>query len=82
MLQVFNKNEHFNEFKLKPLSLAATYSNFDCGSPEYNDYLFYDASRSMNDHIALTWLLIEKASNKVAAYMSLARDTPSMASRA
>jgi hypothetical protein len=28
----------------------------------------------MNDHIALTWLLVERSSGKIAAYMSLIMD--------
>jgi hypothetical protein len=42
--------------------------------PEYNDYLFNDALRSMDDHIALTWLLTERSTRKIAAYMSLIMD--------
>ena len=44
------------------------------GIHEYNDYLFRDALRSLNDHIAFTWLLTERATGKTAAYMSLIMD--------
>jgi GNAT superfamily N-acetyltransferase len=73
-VQEFGKSRRFNEFILEPLSLAKTYSNFDCGMPEYNDYLFRDALRSLDDHIAFTWLLIERSTGKTAAYMSLIMD--------
>ncbi|MCL2187075.1 MAG: hypothetical protein FWB86_14685 [Treponema sp.] len=48
--------------------------DFNCGISEYNDYLFKDAGRSLNDHIALTWLFTERSTEKVAAYMSLIMD--------
>ena len=73
-VQEFDRAGRFNEFILEPLSPAKTYSNFDCGMPEYNDYLFRDALRSLNDHIAFTWLLTERATGKIAAYMSLIMD--------
>ena len=47
---------------------------FDCGVMEYNDYLCKDAEHVMNDHIALTWLIIERSTGKIAAYMSLIMD--------
>jgi len=49
--------------------------DFNCGIPEYNDYLFQDAARSSNDHIALTWLFTERLTNNAAAYMSLIMDS-------
>ena len=53
---------------------STAFSDFDCGIAEYNDYLFNDALRSMNDHIAFTLLLNERATGKIAAYMSLIMD--------
>ena len=73
-VQEFGKSGRFNEFILEPLSPAKTYRNFDCGISEYNDYLFRDALRSLNDHVAFTWLLTERATGKIAAYMSLIMD--------
>jgi len=61
-------------FCFKLLTVTTGFCAFDCGIPEYNDYLTNDAIRSMNDHIALTWLLTERASGKIAAYMSLIMD--------
>jgi len=48
--------------------------DFKCSIVEYNYYLHNDAQRSINDHIAFTWLLTEKTSDKIAAYMSLIMD--------
>jgi hypothetical protein len=74
MRQEFIKSGRFNEYKLEPLTSTTVYGGFDCGMPEYNDYLFQDALRSLNDHIALTWLLTERSTGKIAAYMSLIMD--------
>ncbi|MDR0290711.1 MAG: hypothetical protein LBI06_07235, partial [Treponema sp.] len=56
------------------LTSTTAYGDFNCGMPEYNDYLFRDALRSMDDHIALTWILTERSTGKTAAYMSLIMD--------
>jgi hypothetical protein len=74
MRQEFKKSGRFNEYKLKPLTPTTVCGDFDCGMPEYNDYLFSDALRSMDDHITLTWLLTERSTGKTAAYMSLIMD--------
>jgi ribosomal protein S18 acetylase RimI-like enzyme len=47
---------------------------FSCRIEEYNEYLYKDALRSQNDHIALTWLLRERVTGAIAAYMSLIAD--------
>jgi hypothetical protein len=74
MRQEFDKNGRSNEYKLKLLTSATVCGGFDCGMPEYNDYLFSDALPSMDDHIALTWLLTERSTGKIVAYMSLIMD--------
>jgi ribosomal protein S18 acetylase RimI-like enzyme len=61
-------------FHLRPLIPQQDYSGFQCPVSEYNDYLANDALRSMYDHIALTWLLTERSTGKIAAYMSLIMD--------
>jgi hypothetical protein len=61
-------------FYFQSLTSATVSGSFDCGIHEYNDYLFRDALRSLNDHIAFTWLLTERATGKTAAYMSLIMD--------
>ena len=47
---------------------------FGCLIHEYNDYLIHDATRSLQDHIAKTWLLSEQKTGEIAAYMSLIMD--------
>jgi GNAT superfamily N-acetyltransferase len=49
-------------------------SGFSCLIEEYSEYLYNDALHSQNDHIACTWLLRERATGKIAAYMSLIMD--------
>jgi hypothetical protein len=66
-----NANDYFY---FQSLTSSIVCDNFDCGISEYNDYIVNDALRSMNDHIALTWLLTERTTGKIAAYMSLIMD--------
>ncbi|MDR2965959.1 MAG: hypothetical protein LBU88_09305 [Treponema sp.] len=73
--QEFEKSGRFNEFKLNLLSASINLGNFDCGITEYNEYLVKDSLCSMNDHIALTWLLTERSTEKIVAYMSLIMDS-------
>jgi len=61
-------------FDIQPFTAITVCKDFNCGLPEYNDYLFRDALRSLYDHVAFTWLLTELATGKTAAYMSLIMD--------
>jgi len=61
-------------FTIEILNSDIPVNHFDCHINEYNDYLVKEALRSQNDHIALTWLLREKTSRGVVAYMSLIAD--------
>jgi hypothetical protein len=61
-------------FYLEQLTQDRTLKEFSCSIAEYNDYLKNDALRSQNDHIALTWLLTERTTEKIVAYMSLIMD--------
>jgi hypothetical protein len=74
MRQDFRKNSRPAEFMIEPLTLAKSCKGFDCSIAEYNDYLLNDALSSMDDHIALTWLLTERSTGRIAAYMSLIMD--------
>ena len=66
-----NGNSIFYFEQLSPNTLL---DSFSCSVNEYNDYLFEDALRSQNDHIAVTWLLRERITDTIAAYMSLIAD--------
>ncbi|GHV40312.1 N-acetyltransferase [Spirochaetia bacterium] len=61
-------------FRLEKLSPAAVLTDFSCPIEEYNEYLIQDALRSQNDHVALTWLLRERSSKGIVAYMSIIND--------
>ena len=61
-------------FYIEQLSSETLLDGFSCLITEYNNYLFEDALRSQNDHIALTWLLKDRVSGEIIAYMSLIAD--------
>jgi ribosomal protein S18 acetylase RimI-like enzyme len=63
-----------NHFYLEQLFKTVHVADFSCSIGEYNDYLLEDAFRSHNDHVALTWLLRERSTGTIAAYMSLIAD--------
>jgi GNAT superfamily N-acetyltransferase len=70
----FGKKEIIRLFRLEPLTPSIILSQFSCPVDEYNEYLCKDALRSQNDHIARTWLLRERTTGKIIAYMSLIMD--------
>ena len=72
-IEIVPKNAN-DYFYFQSLASSTGYDNFNCGISEYNDYLVNDAQRSMSDHVALTWLLTERSTDKIAAYMSLIMD--------
>jgi len=61
-------------FSLEQLTGKIRLDSFYCQIEEYNEYLFHEAVRAQNDQMALTWLLRERASGDIAAYMSLIAD--------
>ena len=61
-------------FVLEQLNKKSHLNSFQCQIDEYNAYLLDEAMRSQNDQMALTWLLCERSSGNIAAYMSLIAD--------
>jgi ribosomal protein S18 acetylase RimI-like enzyme len=61
-------------FSLEQLTQETRLDSFSCPIEEYNEYLFQEALRSQNDQMALTWLLFERSTGAIAAYMSLIAD--------
>ena len=61
-------------FFLEQLTGKIRRDSFSCRIEEYNEYLFREAARAQNDQMALTWLLRERSSGAIAAYMSLIAD--------
>jgi len=70
----FGKKEHSVAFNLERLTASIPLKSFCCDIEEYNEYLYTDALRSRNDHIALTWILRERKTGAIASYMSLIAD--------
>ena len=61
-------------FSLEQLDEKIQLESFSCQIEEYNDYLFQEAKKSQKDQMALTWLLRERSTGAIAAYMSLIAD--------
>ena len=61
-------------FSLEQLGENTRLDSFSCQIEEYNAYLFHEAVRSQADRMALTWLLCERSTKSIAAYMSLIAD--------
>ena len=61
-------------FYLEQLTNETLLSDFSCSVAEYNNYLVEDSLRSQTDHVALTWLLRERATGTITAYMSVIAD--------
>lgn len=61
-------------FSLEQLSVRTRLDSFHCEINEYNDYLFNESIRSQKDQMALTWLMRERSTGAIAAYMSLIAD--------
>ena len=61
-------------FSLEQLNGKIKPDSFHCQIDEYNNYLFNEAVRSQKDQMALTWLLRERSTGAIAAYMSLIAD--------
>ncbi|MDR1468339.1 MAG: hypothetical protein LBT00_03495 [Spirochaetaceae bacterium] len=64
--------DRYFEFAL--LAPDSPVSRFDYSIGEYNEYLTREAQRSQSDHIALTWLVRDKADGGIAGYMALVAD--------
>jgi len=55
-------------FKLEQLSSEMFLNGFFCSVAEYNDYLIYNALRSRQDNIVLTWVLRKRGTDDIAIY--------------
>jgi hypothetical protein len=61
-------------FSSDRLVTSAGLESFACSIPEYNEWLRRDALRSQEDLIATTYLLRERSTGAIAAYMALVAD--------
>ncbi|MHC6202592.1 N-acetyltransferase [Breznakiellaceae bacterium SP9] len=71
---VISKDNGETYFALERLSAGAPLGAFECCISEYTDYLREDALHAQVDHVAQTWLLRERESHGISAYMSLIAD--------
>ncbi|GHU60954.1 hypothetical protein FACS189445_2050 [Spirochaetia bacterium] len=61
----FSKTTGSKAFKLEQLVSSTLSGGFSCPAEEYNDYLYNGALESRTDHVALTWLLRERATGNI-----------------
>jgi hypothetical protein len=61
-------------FSTDRLVTSVGLESFACSIPEYNEWLVRDALRSQDDLIAATYLLRERNTGAIAAYMALVSD--------
>jgi ribosomal protein S18 acetylase RimI-like enzyme len=61
-------------FLLERLSSVDKLETFECSILEYSEYLIKEALKAQNEFVALTWVLHERESGSLAAYMSLIND--------
>jgi hypothetical protein len=61
-------------FRFERLAVNAPIGDFECRIGEYTDYLREEAIHAQADHVAQTWLLRERESGGIAAYMSIIAD--------
>jgi hypothetical protein len=71
---ILSHQEFKKLFTLDRLSSVADLVGFICPIAEYNEWLKQDALRSQNDLIAATYLLLERGTGAIAAYMLLVAD--------
>jgi len=71
---VINSENAKKYFYLESLSEKSNLKSFSCILKEYTEYLFNESIRSMNDHVAKTWLLYDMQTGEISAYMSLIMD--------
>jgi len=63
-----------NRFSLKRLSVPSGIESFCCKIDEYNQFLKTDSKSYEDLHISNTWLLVEKTTKSIVAYMSIISD--------
>ena len=63
-----------NRFSFEKLSVSSERESFCCKIDEYNQFLKTDSISYEDLHILNTWLLIEKTTKNIVAYMSVISD--------
>lgn len=66
----------FNDFFfLEKISASHNLKSFDCSTKEYNDFLKNDAILYQNKNVSFIYVLGEKKTGSILAYMSLGADS-------
>jgi hypothetical protein len=73
-MEALSRKDFENFFTVHRLVSDANLDTFCCEIAEYNAYLMKESLKFQNDMIAVTYLLHEKKSGNIAAYMSLIAD--------
>lgn len=63
-----------SQFRLERLSASSEIGSFYCCIEEYTQFLKEDSISYEDMHISNTWLLVEKSTKNVVAYMSIISD--------
>jgi hypothetical protein len=71
---VINEDNAYQLFRFERLTVSAPVGDFECRIGEYTGYLREEALHAQADHVARTWLLRERESGGIAAYMSVITD--------
>ena len=66
--------EIFRDYEIRKLGSTDFVSHFDCGDEDLNDFIMNDAPLYRETLLAMTYVLKQKSTNKVAAYFSVAND--------
>ena len=67
-----------NQYKVRKLSADEIITSFNCGDADLNDFILNEAVPYRKALLAVTYVLEEKSTKRVAAFFSLANDKVSL----
>lgn len=69
-----NAEDILSDFEIRKLNRGQQVSTFDCGDEDLNDFIINDAPLYSKSLLSTTYILVDKNTEKVAAYFSVAND--------
>jgi hypothetical protein len=66
--------EIFEKFRVRKLDMHEQVLSFDCWDDDLNDFIRHESTLYRKELLAVSYVLIERNTQKVAAYFSLAND--------
>lgn len=66
--------EIFERFRVRRLDMHEQVLSFDCGDDDLNDFICNESALYRKELLAVSYVFVEKKTEKVAAYFSLAND--------